>query len=64
MNKHRIDIKEDKNGWFAVTLNSRVIAYGLEKEQASKLIDGIAIGIQETGQHHEYSDNYYAVFSV
>lgn len=44
--KHRIGIKEEKNGFYSIKLNGDVIAYGLSKDQASFYYRGIMKGIQ------------------
>ena len=60
---HDIDIKEDKNGYYIVTINGRVLAYGLTKDEADWYIRGIEFGIEECGQTFLRSDNFYATFA-
>jgi len=47
--EHKIGAKEDAQGYIAILLNGRTIAYGLDKDQASFYYRGIMHGIEEAG---------------
>lgn len=62
--KHRIEIKEDKNGFYSVCLDGRVKAYGLTKDQAQFFYQGISHGIESENGTYEYTQSIYEIFSI
>jgi hypothetical protein len=60
---HRIELKEDKNGYFTVRMNGRDSAYGLTKEQADWFIKGLSIAFDETGAGVDKNDDFYRIMS-
>jgi hypothetical protein len=60
--KHRIGAKEDTQGYISILLNGRVIAYGLDKDQASFYYRGAMTGIEETGNKVILEDSIFDIF--
>jgi len=60
--KHRIGITEDKNGFYSIQLNGRIISYGLTKDKAFFLYRGIAWGIDEAGDEVILEDSIFEIF--
>jgi hypothetical protein len=61
MTTHRIELKEEKNGYFTVNMNGRDISYGLTKEQADWFIKGLSIAFAETGARVDKNDEFYEI---
>jgi hypothetical protein len=58
---HRIELKEDKNGYYTVNMNGRNIAYGLTKDQADFYIRGMEQGFEEAGHSFVRNDEFYRI---
>ena len=63
MTTHRIELKEDKNGYFTVNMNGRNSAYGLTKDQADWFIKGLLIAFDEVGNRVGMNEEFYEIMS-
>jgi len=61
--QYRIELKEDKNGYFTVNMNGRNSAYVLTKEQADWFIKGLSIAFNETGARVDKNDDFYKIMA-
>ena len=59
---HKIGAKEDAQGYYAIFLNGRAIAYGLNKDQAFYYYRGMMTGIEETGNKVILEDSIFDIF--